>query len=76
MLPVFQFPPLLHGRPWVVTGDVIRLPDGERERLVGNRYEKGRLTLDHALRFEAGQGVHLDFAGRAPDIGAYETPRG
>ncbi len=55
------------------TGDLIRLEGDDRvARIVGIDYTDHALWLDQELSWNAGQGVTLNHAGRAPDIGAFE----
>jgi parallel beta-helix repeat protein len=55
-------------------GDTVRLEGGDSARVTHVDHEGNRLELDRPLTWTAGQGVSLDYTGRAPDIGAYETP--
>jgi hypothetical protein len=50
-------------------GDIIRIGDRTAEILdiVGNS-----ITINNSLIWTANQGVHLDYSGSAPDIGAFE----
>ena len=55
-------------------GDLVQLQGGTiTARIVAVDYTTNTLTLDHPLSWTAGQGVTLQFAGNAPDIGAFET---
>ncbi|MBW2527655.1 MAG: right-handed parallel beta-helix repeat-containing protein, partial [Deltaproteobacteria bacterium] len=55
------------------TGDEIQL-EGQTEtaRVVGIDYDAHLLSLDRSLTWTDGAGVHLAFAGAAPDMGALE----
>jgi hypothetical protein len=55
-------------------GDLIQL-QGQTQavRIVHVDYPNNSLTLDQPLTWTAGQGVTLRFAGRAPDLGAFES---
>jgi len=54
-------------------GDLVRLEGGESARVTRVDYASRTLVLDRALTWTAGQGVALDFNGKAPDIGAVES---
>jgi parallel beta-helix repeat protein len=55
-------------------GDLIRLQNDTRTaRIVAIDYSGGRLTLDRSLDWSSGQGVHLSYAGTAPEPGAHEV---
>ncbi|MCW8132321.1 MAG: hypothetical protein KIS92_18385 [Planctomycetota bacterium] len=54
-------------------GDAIVLEGGASARIVKIDYAKKVLTLDKPLSWKDGQGISLPFAGKAPDLGAYET---
>jgi hypothetical protein len=59
------------------TGDRIRLAGTtSTARIVAVDYSTDTLTLDRTLTWSAGQGVSLDFAGTAPDLGAVEYASG
>jgi len=54
-------------------GDVIQLAGGRQvARVVDIDYERKVLQLGRALKWSAGQGVTLRYAGRGPDIGVAE----
>ena len=55
-------------------GDLIQL-NGQTNaaRIQRIDYAANSLTLDRALTWTAGQGVALQFAGQAPDMGAFEA---
>ena len=56
------------------SGDVIRLEGGsETAHIVAIDYATNTLTLDHSLSWGAGVGVHVNYAGAAPDEGAFEA---
>jgi parallel beta-helix repeat protein len=55
------------------TGDTVRLEAGESAHVKRVDYVRNELELDRSLTWTAGQGVSLDYTGRAPDIGAFET---
>jgi hypothetical protein len=55
------------------SGDRIRLEGGTgTARIVAINRTTNTLTLDAALTWSSGQGVTLDYAGAAPDLGALE----
>jgi hypothetical protein len=55
-------------------GDLIRLQNDTRTaRITAIDYGGGRLTLDRSLDWSSGQGVHLSYAGNAPEPGAHEV---
>lgn len=55
------------------SGDLIQLEGRDETACIVSIDEHlGTLTVDRPLSWTAGQGVALAFAGRAPDIGAYE----
>ena len=56
----------------VADGDAIRV-GAELVHIVAVDAEARRLTVDRAISWKAGALVTLDFAGKAPDIGAYES---
>lgn len=54
-------------------GDLIQLEGtGQRARIVSVDDDTDLLTIDTALTWSNGQGVHLAYAGAAPDVGAFE----
>ncbi|MBL3527184.1 MAG: cadherin-like domain-containing protein, partial [gamma proteobacterium endosymbiont of Lamellibrachia anaximandri] len=54
-------------------GDEIQLQgSSETARIVEINYASHTITLDHALSWNAGQGVALKYNGSAPDMGAFE----
>jgi parallel beta-helix repeat protein len=53
-------------------GDAIQLEGGAQARIRGIDYASRVLTLDRPLSWKKGQGVAIPFAGKAPDMGAYE----
>ena len=55
----------------IVEPDVIRV-GRERAKVVKVDFTGNRLEVDRDLSWEAGQPVSLDYAGKAPDIGAFE----
>jgi len=55
----------------IVEPDVIRVGE-QRARVVKVDFAGNQLEVDQELSWEAGQPVSLDYAGRAPDIGAFE----
>jgi hypothetical protein len=57
----------------VVEPDVIRI-NGQRATLIRVDYENNILEIAESLTWEAGDPVTLDYAGSAPDIGAFERP--
>ena len=44
----------------------------ERVKAIKVDYEKNRITVDRDISWPAGAPVTLDYAGKAPDIGAFE----
>ncbi len=54
-------------------GDVVQL-EGQTAtaQIVAIDYASRTLTLDRALAWASGQGLHLQYAGLRPDMGAYE----
>lgn len=55
------------------TGDMIRIQgQNESARIVSIDYEANSLTLSRDLTWSSGDGVHLDYSGDAPDVGAFE----
>ncbi|MCP4903248.1 MAG: hypothetical protein GY906_40315 [bacterium] len=55
-------------------GDLIQLQDDtEKARLLAIDYALNVLTVDTPLSWTAGQGVHLAYAGDAPEVGAHEN---
>lgn len=55
------------------TGDLVQLHgQSQTARVVGIDYAARTLGLDRPLSWAEGQGVSLAFAGRGPDVGAYE----
>ena len=55
------------------TGDLIQMEgQTDRVRIITIDYEANVLTLDRPLTWTKGQGVHLSYAGNAPDMGAFE----
>jgi len=54
-------------------GDLIQL-EGQSQavRIVGLNYDTNVLTVDHAIFWSNGQGVHLAYSGNRPEIGAFE----
>ncbi|MCZ7646059.1 MAG: right-handed parallel beta-helix repeat-containing protein [Planctomycetota bacterium] len=57
----------------IVEPDVIRVA-GIKAKLVQVDYAKNTLTLDAELAWEAGAPLTLDYAGKGPDVGAFEEP--
>jgi hypothetical protein len=55
----------------LVEPDVIRV-GGQRARVVKVDFAGNRLETDRELSWDAGQPVTLDYAGKAPDMGAFE----
>jgi hypothetical protein len=56
------------------SGDLIRLEGGtEVARVISIDYAAQTLQLDQNLSWGDGTGVHIDFAGERPDVGAFET---
>jgi hypothetical protein len=54
-------------------GDLIQLEgEGGRARIVSIDYGTNTLTVDRVLSWKKGQGVHLAYAGKKPDVGAFE----
>ncbi len=54
-------------------GDMIRLEgQSQSARIISIDYESSALTLDRELEWNAGDGVHLNYDGIAPDFGAFE----
>jgi hypothetical protein len=54
-------------------GDVIQLEASQQSaRVLNADLATNTLTVDSALTWIAGQGVHLEFHGSAPDVGAFE----
>lgn len=54
-------------------GDAVRIEgQSDTARIVAIDYESHTLTLDRALNWSAGDGVHTAFSGAAPDVGAFE----
>ncbi len=54
-------------------GDLIQLQgQSTRATILAIDYATGVITLNQALSWTDGQGVHLAYTGSAPDIGAYE----
>jgi parallel beta-helix repeat protein len=57
-----------------VSGDVIALQgEAVRARVEAVDFATGTLLLDREIRWRKGQGVALDYAGGAPDMGAFES---
>jgi hypothetical protein len=56
----------------IVEADAIRV-GGERVKITAVNYDKNRLTVDREISWAAGAPVSLDYAGKAPDIGAFEA---
>jgi hypothetical protein len=58
-------------------GDMIRLQDAAQSaKVVAINYSTNTLTLDRALTWTSGQGVSQNYAGAAPDLGAFEFSSG
>jgi hypothetical protein len=53
-------------------GDVIQLGAGQTAQVVAVDYGTNTLTLNQALTWSSGQGVSLQYAGNAMDMGAFE----
>jgi len=54
-----------------IPGDLIRIGEATA-RVVAIDYQRQTITVDKGLAWQAGDGVSLNWAGRGPDIGAYE----
>ncbi|MBQ7394618.1 MAG: hypothetical protein IJV89_09765 [Lentisphaeria bacterium] len=55
-------------------GDLIYVgPDKTEARVILNDTEQNVLTLDRPISFKKGDSVNLAYAGKAPDLGAYQT---
>ena len=55
-------------------GDVIRIEGrADTARIMSINYSTNTLTLNASLTWSAGDGVHTNFAGSAPDVGGIET---
>ena len=62
-----------YGIPWE-KGDLVMIGTDRREaRVVKTDRAKNELTLDREVAFRKGDPVTLAYAGKAPDLGAYET---
>lgn len=58
------------------SGDMVQLQGQPNSaRILAIEYATHTLTLDTPLDWSAGQGLHLAYSGRAPDIGAFELGR-
>ena len=55
----------------IVEADLIRVGT-ERVRVVKVDYDRRRITVEERLTWKAGAPVSLDYAGKAPDMGAFE----
>lgn len=57
----------------LIEGDRIQL-EGQNDvaRIVNVDYENNLLTLDRELKWNKGQGVSLEYAGKSPDMGVFE----
>lgn len=56
------------------SGDLIVVgPDHQSARILQTDVARGRLVLDRPLSWRNGDAVTLPFAGRGPDLGAYES---
>jgi hypothetical protein len=55
----------------LIEPDVIRI-GGQRARVVKVDVANNRLEIDRELSWDAGQPVTLDYAGKGPDMGAFE----
>ncbi|MGB5443971.1 MAG: right-handed parallel beta-helix repeat-containing protein, partial [Psychromonas sp.] len=56
-----------------VTGDHIRIQGrNDVATIVAINYATNTLTLSTALVWKSGDGVHLNYSGNAPDVGAFE----
>jgi hypothetical protein len=47
-------------------------PPAQPARVVGIDYEKSTLTLSRPITWKDGQGVATAYAGKRPDVGAFE----
>ncbi len=56
----------------VVEGDRIVVGANAPARVTKANYDTGELTLDRRVTWRDGDPVHLEFKGKAPDIGPYE----
>ena len=55
------------------TGDIIRIQGQSRPvRIISVDYESNSLRLSDNIAWSKGDGVHLDYSGKAPDVGAFE----
>jgi len=55
-----------------LTGDVIRLEDGDVATITDVNYGSGAITVDPSVSWDNGDGVALNYNGSGPDIGALE----
>ncbi len=53
-------------------GSIIRIANSDPLRVVEVDYDKNILVLDRPARWNDGDGVSLHYAGKRPDVGAYE----
>ena len=54
-------------------GDLIQLEgEGGPARIVSIDYGTNTVTIDRVFSWKKGQGVHLAYAGKKPDVGAFE----
>lgn len=56
----------------VTDGDLIKIGSGDPVRIIAIDTTANEITLESPRSWSNGDGVHLDFEGAAPDIGAFE----
>lgn len=56
----------------ITDGDLIKIGAGEPVRIMAINYAQNTITLAEPRSWGIGEGVHLDYGGANPDIGAYE----
>jgi len=63
------------GAPWLIegeTGDTIKTENGQITTIQSIDYDTNTITVSPAIDIVNGEGVALDYAGSAPDLGAFE----
>ncbi|MDZ7263006.1 MAG: right-handed parallel beta-helix repeat-containing protein [candidate division KSB1 bacterium] len=56
----------------VIEGDTIRVGSNHAVKILEIDYPNNRLTVERSISWQAGDPVSLNYAGKAPDIGAFE----
>lgn len=56
----------------IIAGDVVKVGANVPVQIATIDYASNTLTLTTAINWSSGDGVGFDYAGQAPDIGAYE----